>query len=583
VALDVFGGSAMLSTTGASASLFSATGKSQATFSGGLAFVHTLSGPATAILQTTGSVIQLAGLGLGSPTLTVGKDSTHSTALDVISSAGEAELVSSTGGVLTLTDASKATFQGGLAFVKAIGSTAGTSAVLTADTDVIRLAKTSTLIVNNLDQTSPALVVTGDSTGVGALLNSANNGLLTMTDQAKATFNGAPGAPSLAYVTTNSATGGAALETVTDTIGLTGKVSLTVNGSGPALLVEYKGAGSFNAVLQTGGGLLTAAGGAQATFAGTLLTVDSSGGSGGSVIDAPNTNLIQASGGSTIKINGTGAAISVTQGTNPQSLSLAGVLNNTASTVTTGGTLIALQAQSSAKGGDLTVAGYLVTQNGGTTTIGGDVFDQTNTDVTGSKVGGLLNAPTSTASTFSAASSGLYLDTAVFTASLPLIMATNSTITIGQDVVTLTNGSTFNATNGLSAMIALNGSKLTVNHSVLNLSGNSTATISGPALVQLAGASTFNLNGNFVLFTANSGNTLTISGSCGVCTQAIIPNGGHPIPVLLEGGATVSQVHVAAGFLPIGNLMSNTVTFTNPTHSGFLLLNGTTAVANLKP
>ncbi len=328
--------------TASSGGLFAASSGASATFQGGLASVgDPFIGTGNGALTTNLDVIHLQ----NSATLTVNSvdQTSRHAALEVFSNgiSGTATLSSTTGGVLILTDSSKATFQDALA--KVAGADV---ASLTTSTDVIRLAKTSTLIVNGLNQNFPALFVIASN---GAATVSFLNGVvLTMTDQAKATFAGAPGQPSLAYVTTSSATAPATLMTFTDVIGLTGKVALTVNGSGPALFVENTG--STNALLQTSGGLLTATGGAQATFAGTLATVDSHSGGGGSVINAGST-LIQASGGSTIAINGTGPAILVNQGASPQSSSLAGLLSNTGSTVTTGGTLASLQALASNPGG----------------------------------------------------------------------------------------------------------------------------------------------------------------------------------------------------------------------------------------
>jgi hypothetical protein len=143
-----------------------------------------------------------------------------------------------------------------------------------------------------------------------------------------------------------------------------------------------------------------------------------------------------------------------------------------------------------------------VTQNGGTTTIGGDIFAQSNTDVTGSSAAGLLSATNNV--TLTTVGEGLNLDGAVFTATLPLITALNSTVTMGADVVTMKTGSTLTTNNLTDAMVLLNASKMIVGGFLVNMDPASSATINGH-LVSLLNGSTLTVNGGALVLAGGTG------------------------------------------------------------------------------
>jgi hypothetical protein len=572
----------------------------------------------TADLTTSTDVLKLS----NTAALTVNStDFTQRVALAVRSDFGAATLTSTTGSLLNLTDSAKATFQAAIAEVAGFFGLAK----LNTNTDILRLAKTSILVANGADMSLPALEVNGFF--AGAELSSTNGSLLYMTDTAKATFNGAPGSPSMAYVTDSSgAAPGALLQTASDVIKLAGKVTLTVNGTGPAILVEETGGGPGTATLMSGGGVLNASGGATATFAGSLVLVDPPPATAQIV---PGATLIQASGGSTIAINGNGgasAAIAVTQGasqSDPVIKLLAGgsLLSNNASTVTTGGTLAALD-------GDIWTSGYLVAQTGGTTTIGnlasGDILDVMNSSNTASTVpvcalgpascvGGLL---TMNGGTFKATGSGVNLvDLATFNAALPLINAINkSNITIGStpnanagdavvrlsDAATL-SGNTFSATvlDPAKGTVYLDNSTMTVNGSLYNLLGStngmnvatvighltalrggSILTVNSPALIQLFGNSSFTLSGAFVAFGVGGG-TLKITGdvnvACGACPFSV--NSFYGFPIVLTNGANISQVTVNPGFVA----KTGVGTVSIAPNAGYVRLDGINTSLTLNP
>ncbi len=143
-----------------------------------------------------------------------------------------------------------------------------------------------------------------------------------------------------------------------------------------------------------------------------------------------------------------------------------------------------------------------MTQNGGTTTIGGDIFAQSNTDVTGSSAAGLLSATNNV--TLTTVGEGLNLDGAVFTATLPLITALNSTVTMGADVVTMKTGSTLTTNNLTDAMVLLNASKMIVGGFLVNMDPASSATINGH-LVSLLNGSTLTVNGGALVLAGGTG------------------------------------------------------------------------------
>jgi hypothetical protein len=176
------------------------------------------------------------------------------------------------------------------------------------------------------------------------------------------------------------------------------------------------------------------------------------------------------------------------------------------------------------------------------------------------------------------------VDTALLEATAPLIQAlANSNVAVSGGAafqvgtratlrnsgsatssVVFLDGSTFRANGGpLFNLTGVGGSYLhTVAGDLLFLTNGSVldvTSLTNGFLISAAGSSVVDINGALVRFGTNVGNSVIVRNA--VVPTDVIPVGGFNFPVVLTGGAQLSQITIQG--TPVKNLASNTITLTN--------------------
>ena len=192
----------------------------------------------------------------------------------------------------------------------------------------------------------------------------------------------------------------------------------------------------------------------------------------------------------------------------------------------------------------------------------------------------------------------LKVDAAVLEATAPLLsLKAGTTFTTSVDAIDLSTKARVTSTvalvklDGASTLTVLSGSLFSVaggsylavsgGASLVSLLNGSTLDIKDGVLVSLSGASLFKLTGggSFVSgSTTGPANALKLANAgCAGCTLTTV--GAAAIPVLLSGGASTTQISVAAGFTPT----TGSVPVTLGTNGAYLKVDGTTAKVVLGP
>lgn len=499
------------------------------------------------LLRADSSALRLTGTSL--------VEVTTGAALDV---AGASPLVGLTGGLLTLSSAT------GFLFRSTGLSTIGGGLLETTGATVTT--------------TGNLLTVSGQLTATGTLFDitggtvSARSGVALSSAAGRLTLGGPALSLDGSTLTTTddlfSITAGARL-TDTTTAALLDFTNATVaigNAGGDQLFV-VNGAGSQAALA---GPLLTASGGGLA-FRGTALVEVSSGATLTDIAAAP---LLSLSGG-TLTLNGAANAFLLNSAA---TATLAGgLLETTGTDITAGGDFVRALGNARIVMGGSTAP--LLSLTGGTHQFAaaGNIYRLSGTATALDPVSGLTlgteepiqgGGPLYEAVGATAAvQRAVRLDVALLQASAPLLnLRANggvaSQLTTTTNTIDLTSRARLNAT---APVIALDGSRLTVSGSLVNVAGGSYLAVSGNllsvangsqitvnngALLYARGGSVVNISGALLSF-GGAGNTVAVSNAFCPCT--II--GG--IPVRLSGGALAANVSITN---PVKNAAGNTLT-----------------------
>ena len=336
------------------------------------------------------------------------------------------------------------------------------------------------------------------------------------------------------------------------------------NGAGDQLFV-VSGLGSQAALA---GPLLTASGGALA-FTGTALVEVSTSGTLTGTGAAP---LLSLSGG-TLTLGGTASAF-LLNGSATATLA-GGLLETTGTDITAGGDFV--RALGNARIVMIGSTAPLLSLAGGTHQFGTSIYRLSGTATALDPVSGLtlgteepvqgggslFEAVGATATTQRA----VRLDVALLQASAPLLnLRANggvaSQLTTSSNAIDLTSRVKLNAT---APVIALDGSRLTVTGSLVNVAGGSYLGVTGN-LISVANGSQISVTNGALLF-ASAGSVVNISGALlsfgGAGNTVTVNNAFCPctiiggIPVRLSGGALAANVSITN---PVKNAAGNTLT-----------------------
>jgi hypothetical protein len=558
-------------------------------------------------LTTTDDLLNVSGGGrltgtgtgalLGFANTTVNVGNAASDQLFVVTGAGSAATLA--GPVLDATNTAFTTTGGSLVEVSSAATLTSTSAAPLASLTGGSLSTgagagflfsstgLSTIGGGLLETTGATVTTTGNlltvsgrltATGADALFDitggtvSARNGVALSSAAARLALGG----PALSL-------DGSTLTTIDDLFSITAGARLTDTTA--AALLDFTN--STVAIGNAGGDQLFVVNGAgsQAALAGPLLTASGGG------LAFRGTALVEVSGGATLTDTAAAPLLSLSGGT----LTLNGAANafllNSAATATLAGGLLETTGTDITAAGDFVRAlgnarivmigstAPLLSLTGGTHQFGaaGNIYRLSGTATALDPVSGLtlgteepirgggslFEAVGATATTQRA----VRLDVALLQASAPLLnLRANggvaSQLTTSTNTIDLTSRVRLNAT---APVIALDGSRLTVTGSVVNVAGGSYLGVTGNllsvangsqisvtngALLYAAGGSLVNISGALLSF-GGAGNTVTVNNAFCPCT--II--GG--IPVRLSGGAVAANVSITN---PVKNAAGNTLT-----------------------
>jgi hypothetical protein len=531
-------------------------------------------------LTTTDDLLNVSGGGrltgtgtgalLGFANTTVAVGNAASDQLFVVTGAGSAATLA--GPVLVASNTAFTTTGGSFVEVSSAATLTSTAAAPLASLTGGSLSTGAGATPGNLLTVSGQLT----STGADALFDitggtvSARNGVALSSAAGRLTLGG----PALSL-------DGSTLTTTDDLFSITAGARLTDTTT--AALLDFTNA--TVAIGNAGGDQLFVVNGAgsQATLAGPLLTASGGG------LAFRGTALVEVSGGATLTDIAAAPLLSLSGGT----LTLNGAANafllNSAGTATLADGLLETTGTDITAAGDfvralgngrLVVVGStapLLSLTGGTHQFGTSIYRLSGTATALDPVSGLtlgteepvqgsgplFEAVGATATTQRA----VRLDVALLQASAPLLnLRANggvaSQLTTSSNAIDLTSRARLNAT---APVIALDGSRLTVSGSLVNVAGGSYLAVSGNllsvangsqitvnngALLYARGGSVVNISGALLSF-GGAGNTVAVSNAFCPCT--II--GG--IPVRLSGGALAANVSITN---PVKNAAGNTLT-----------------------